>query len=234
MEDNLKIWSAVSATDPKKTKGYKGPGGFQGTSINPTYLIQKATELWGPCGGNWGYEIVNEGFTPGAPILNESGEVIAHETTHTLLLNLRHPDGNVSHFGHTPHIFKNKYGIQTDHEAAKKSLTDAIKKCLGMLGFAADVMLGDFENPAYVEMRSEESRIENAANQIEEKARVEQERAEELEKVLNTMESAQSIHELQTLYKLAIAKLQLIDDQAGIKRVVAMKDTVKAKLEEAA
>lgn len=63
---NTSIWDKVESTDPAATKGYKGPGGFSGTAVNPTYLNRKATELFGPCGIGWGTEIVNEYVTEGA------------------------------------------------------------------------------------------------------------------------------------------------------------------------
>lgn len=60
--------------------------------------------------------------------------------------------GEVEHFGHTPFVQKSvTYGAVQDMEASKKSLTDAIKKCLSMLGFNADIFLGMFDDREYVE-----------------------------------------------------------------------------------
>ena len=47
--------------------------------------------------------------------------------------------GEIEHFGQTTFVGKNKNGYYTDEEAPKKSLTDAISKCISLLGFAADV-----------------------------------------------------------------------------------------------
>ena len=47
---NMRIWDQVDTTDPSATKNFTGMGGFKGTAIKPTYLMRKATEVFGPCG----------------------------------------------------------------------------------------------------------------------------------------------------------------------------------------
>jgi hypothetical protein len=66
MSKNLDLWEAVSKTDPKHTKKFSRAGGFSGTAINATYLIRKATELWGPMGQGWGPEFADEKYVTGA------------------------------------------------------------------------------------------------------------------------------------------------------------------------
>ena len=82
----------------------------------------------------------------GAPIFQPGTfEVIAHAQTHKLTINFWYKlNGHkyfITHTGITPYIYWNMdmSTIWTDHEAPKKSLTDAIKKCLSVLGFCADV-----------------------------------------------------------------------------------------------
>lgn len=140
MSENLKLWNAVQATDPKYTKGFSRSGGFKGTAINATYQIRRATEQWGPIGGKWGCSIVSSDFIPGA-----DGDVV-----HVALIDFWHPDGKFQTFGQTTFVGKNKNGKFTDEEAPKKSLTDAITKALSMLGFSADVHLGLFDDNKYV------------------------------------------------------------------------------------
>ena len=55
-KDNLSIWNKVQETDPKFTK--KDYGGF--TSINGVYLYKKATDIFGPIGIGWGFDILDE------------------------------------------------------------------------------------------------------------------------------------------------------------------------------
>lgn len=140
MNENLKLWDSVQATDPKYTKAFSRAGGFRGTAINATYQIRRATEQWGPIGGKWGCSIVSSDFVPGA-----DGDVV-----HVALIDFWHPAGRFQTFGQTTFVGSNKNGKFTDEEAPKKSLTDAITKALSMLGFSADVHLGLFDDNKYV------------------------------------------------------------------------------------
>src|SRR5690606_33640239 len=58
--------------------------------------------------------------------------------------------GEVVQFGQTTFVGRNKNGFFTDEEAPKKSLTDAMSKCLSLLGFSADIHLGRFDDNKYV------------------------------------------------------------------------------------
>jgi len=157
MNDNLKLWRAVEKTDPSLTKEFNRGGGFKGTAINPTSLIMRATEMFGPPGIGWGYEIVKEEMLVGAPIVHiekDGTKLEAHEATHCLQVKLWYildgKRGEIEQFGATTYVGKNKYGPFTDEEAKKKTLTDAISKCLSWLGFSADVHLGRYDDNKYV------------------------------------------------------------------------------------
>lgn len=154
-KDNLALWKAVEKTDPKFTKEFNRGGGFKGTAINPTSLIMKATDTFGLPGIGWGYEIVKEEMLFGAFIADG-----VQEQTHCLQVKLWYMAGGnrgeIEHFGATTYVGKNKYGTFTDEEAKKKTLTDAITKCLSWLGFSADVHLGRYDDSKYVnDMRVE-------------------------------------------------------------------------------
>ena len=237
-ELNLEIWSQVSNTDPDRTKEYKGAGGFSGTAINPTYLVQKATKLWGPMGDKWGYQILEDRFDQGAPIIDTETQIPSGTNfqTHTIKLELWYPTkngtGKVVHYGHTPFVYKNKYGIQMDYEAPKKSLTDALKKCLAMLGFSADIMLGDFENPDYREQQSEKFRIEKAEDKVKEEETIAAEHREWLNKHCDLLETAANINELEKVFKIVAKTLMLRKDEDGLKRATKAKEKRKAELQE--
>lgn len=160
--DTLSIWEAAQTTDPNYTKGFKRTGGFTGTAINGTYLMKRATEAFGPLGIGWGYEILEERMLDGAAI----AETNACEVIHCLRVRLwyKHEGetGEVVHFGQTTFVGKNKYGPYTDEEAPKKSLTDALTKCLSMLGFGADVHLGLYDDNKYVEGLIASARLSKA------------------------------------------------------------------------
>jgi hypothetical protein len=233
---NLIIWDQVKETDPNQTKQYKGVGGFVGTSINPTYLIQKATKIWGPIGTNWGYEILEDRFDHGAPVIDEETKVPtgAFFQTHTIKLQLWYmaekEKRTVIHYGHTPFVYRNKYGIQMDYEAPKKSLTDALKKCLTMLGFSADIMMGDFEDPDYRQEVEEKVRVEKSEDKIRELETIKLEQKEWLEKHCDLLSTAVNLHELETVFKIVVKTLKRRKDEESIKRVTKIKDAKKEEL----
>lgn len=236
-KQNLAIWDQVSETDPNKTKEFKKQGGFSGTSINPTYLMQKATKIWGPCGTGWGYEILEDRFDLGAPIIDKETKVPtgAFYQAHTLKIRFWYEDGagkhHIDHYGHTPFVYSNSYGVQTDFEAPKKSLTDALKKCLSMLGFSADIMLGDFEDSDYKQQVTEKVRVEKAEDEITEMEQIRAEHKEWLERHIKTMKAAPQLHELETVYRIVMKTLKSRNDEDGMKMATKTKDARKKELE---
>lgn len=236
-KDNLSLWENVQQTDPKYTKDYTGPGGFTGTAVNAMYLAKRATEAFGPCGTGWGYDILEERFDVGAPLLDkESKAVICNSQVHTLKLSLWYlgADGerkSVVHFGHTPYITQNKFGVTTDFEAPKKSLTDAIGKCLSQLGFSADIRLGLYDDIHYVNEIKNEAEIERAEDKIEAKERQAAEYRQWLENNLRLISTAQSMNELQQVFKSAMRKLDLRKDETNQVKFTRAKDARKAELE---
>jgi hypothetical protein len=150
---NTTLWQSVEKTDPAFTKQFSRGGGFKGTATNATYLARKATEQFGPCGIGWGVQVIDEEIIEGAPLMLE-GQVVAHERIHKVRARLWYvrdgERGEVEQFGQTQMVGKNKNGFYTDEEAPKKSLTDAMSKCLSLLGFSADIHLGLYDDNKYV------------------------------------------------------------------------------------
>lgn len=150
---NTELWNAVAVTNPNFVKSFTRGGGFSGTAINATYQAQKATETFGPCGIGWGIDILEERYQDGAPLL-QGEAVVGHEVIHVLRVKLWYVSqgkrGEVIHFGQTPFVGRNKNGFFTDEEAPKKSMTDAMSKCLSLIGFSADVHLGLYDDNKYV------------------------------------------------------------------------------------
>lgn len=145
---NLELWNKVSDTDRLYTKDFTR-GNFVGTSINPTYLIQKATETWGPMGIGWGTKVLSERFEEGGP-LGTMGDKIIFSKAHIIQIELWYNQdgktGSVTQFGQTTFVGQNAMGAYyTDEDAPKKSMTDAMTKCLSLLGFSADIFLGTFD-----------------------------------------------------------------------------------------
>lgn len=151
---NLDLWLSVEKTDPAYTKRFSRGGGFKGTATNSTYLARKATERFGPCGTGWGINVLDEDIITGAPHVNSDGVVVAYDLIHKIRARLWYVvdgvRGEVEQFGQTQIVGKNKNGFYTDEEAPKKSLTDAMSKCLSLLGFSADIHLGLYDDNKYL------------------------------------------------------------------------------------
>lgn len=217
-KDNLSLWSKVKTTDPEYTKQYKGAGGFSGTSINFTYQIHKATEMFGPVGIGWGWEIVSERIEEGHPVTgkNDEGKSVVHENmmtkVHTMHIKLWYTlgdkRGEVEHFGHTPFVYTNKFGVQMEAEPSKKSLTDAISKALSMLGFSADIRMGEFDDQNYLEQVRVESSIKKAEDKEGEIISRRDELSDYVKRHLGTIQSAQAVHEVHSISKSAERHLQ--------------------------
>lgn len=235
--NNLKLWQAVEKTDPQFTKEYTGPGGFSGTAVNALYLTKRATEQFGRCGEGWGYDVLEERIDHGAPLLRKDGtEYGVNAQVHTLKLAFWFigNDGQkktVIHYGHTPFVTGTKFGPTTDFEASKKSLTDALGKCLSMLGFSADIRMGLYDDIHYVNELRSEADIERAEDKIDARAAKEAEYRDWLANTLNLIETAQTINELAALFKSAIRKLEVRKDEDGKLKVTRAKDARKAQLE---
>ena len=212
-QQNLDIWKRVMRTDPRYTKPIEGAG-YVGTSINSEYMFMRATEIFGPIGTGWGFEIVEEKMIAGAPMSEavfEGGKIIGNrilrdadgsilfEQNHSLLIEfwyvLNGTKGRVTAYGATPYMYKTKRGFMADGEAMKKSLTDAIKKSLSMLGFSADVFLGWHDLPEYREENATEFAIRNASDKAEDVTRLREELDEKLAKVADTITSSVTVNE---------------------------------------
>lgn len=133
MTDTMRIWNAVSETDPNYTKHVSQRGGF--TAISANYQMMQATKQFGPIGEGWGYI---------------TGDPIFHETLIHVPVTLWHGD-RANSFG--PMLgceeWKDKNG-RVDSDASKKATTDGITKLLSQLGFSADVFLGCYDDQKYV------------------------------------------------------------------------------------
>lgn len=231
---NLDLWDKVQSTDPKYTKDYKGAGGFQGTSINATYIVKRLTEQFGSVGTGWGYEILEERYDQGGPIDDGKGNIVCSASLHTVKIRLWYKTadgtGHVDHYGHTPYIFKNKFGVQTEMEPVKKSVTDALKKAASMLGFGSDIHLGMFEDLDYVQEAQNESLLSHAEDKAEEARRQKSEYEEFLTKHIGYIETSTTLGELEKIFTAAVRRAQSKKDQAGIIRLTKAKDHKKAEL----
>ncbi|MGV2811756.1 exodeoxyribonuclease VIII [Enterobacter cancerogenus] len=217
--DNMKIWRSVMRTDPRYTKDLAGAG-FEGTSINAEYMVMRATEIFGPIGTGWGFEVMEDRMLPGAPmseaiyedkkfvgnrLLRDGDGTLITEKNHSIKIKFWYAiegdiRGEVEAYGATKYLYKTKNGITCDGEAQKKSLTDAIKKALSLLGFSADVWLGLYDQAEYKQENATEFAIKNASEKAEDVTRLRNELDEKLTRVANTIEHAVSTNEAKKVF----------------------------------
>lgn len=148
---NLDLWDKVRTPDPKFTKTFNRGGGFKGTATNTQYLVRLATEQFGPNGTGWGVAITDEKFVEGHTISEAGDKTIIHIVRGYVWYMAEGEKHQTSEqFGQTTFVGANKYGVFTDEEAPKKSVTDMMLKCLSLLGFSADVFMGLWDDNKYV------------------------------------------------------------------------------------
>ena len=141
MTDKMDIWDSLKKTDPKHTKPFKRAGGFSGTAIKPMFSIETLTKQFGPCGKGWG---------TGKP------EFTTHESDGQILVFCTielwwGTDRNTVYgVGGDKVVGKNKYGLQFDDEAYKKSFTDALTNAMKYIGVGADIHMGMYDDSKYI------------------------------------------------------------------------------------
>jgi hypothetical protein len=155
---NTALWNSACKTDPAYTKQFSRAGGFSGTAISPMYLVRRATETFGPIGTGWGFKELESKIAEGVWFSRVELWYLHAEKR-----------GAIEQWGATTFINKRKDGSTfVDEEAAKKSVTDAVTKCLSYLGFAADVHMGLYDDNKYMSELMREKREPKSATAKEE------------------------------------------------------------------
>ena len=147
-DTNLDLWDRFADIDPAFTKPITGKP-YNGTSPNPHYVIRCLTEMFGPVGQGFGWEVTAEGFQP-----------LGDEVLHWCRIRFWHGDGKgFDAYGQTKALMKTRKGdMLSDEDAPKKSLTDAITKAAAQIGVASNIFLGRWDDSRYVERVNAEFR----------------------------------------------------------------------------
>lgn len=147
---NLELWNGFGNTDPKFTKPITGKS-YSGDSPNPTYVMRKLTEAFGPIGRDWGITVVDEQIVDTIPHKLPNGDV-GYEKMHYIRIRFwfLNGDGRTGTFeacGGTPLVRVTVKGRwMHDEDAPKKSLTDAYTKGASWLGVCSDIFLGLYDD----------------------------------------------------------------------------------------
>lgn len=137
--NNMDIWNQVAMTDPRHTK--KVEFGRKFTAIDAHYQVMRATEVFGPVGKGWSYQVQHG-------VLELKSEVLSVAD-----VTIRWRNGSQSWHEFGPvrgmcPLVSNKGKL--DDDAPKKAMTDALTKALSHLGFSADVFLGKYDDNKYI------------------------------------------------------------------------------------
>jgi len=180
---NMMLWRSVEKTDPKHTKQITGKT-YGGTAPKPYWLIQRATETFGPMGIGWGAEELESRI--------ENGMWFSHVR---VWYKWGGEKGFVEQWGGTAFAYTSSKGREiVDEDAPKKSFTDALTKCLSYIGFAGDIHIGRFDDSKYVAgLEKEETAKARNARYAEIKALIEEAPTLEMLKAV-WMENADTIH----------------------------------------
>lgn len=138
--DNMTKWNQMNCPPQNVLKSITG-GRLQGmTDIKPQWRYKILTEIYGPCGEGWGFEIKRlwrELGTEGqifvfAQILLWAGE--SHD---------------IPGVGGSMLIAQEKKGLFNCDEAYKMAVTDALSSASKMLGVGAEVYMGNWDGTKY-------------------------------------------------------------------------------------
>jgi len=164
MSDNMRIWDAVCEVDEKFTEPIKDGRGL--TAIVPMYLIRQATEMWGPMGEGWGFEIEKEGH------IFHNNSKRPEDALHTMTIKLWYGEAAMQL---SPPCTKATYGVgctkmfrysggeyYIDPDYNKSTLTDAITNALSRLGFGGSVRLKEYQSKYTTNLDARDTEVEKA------------------------------------------------------------------------
>lgn len=155
-KDNLVLFNKFKTPPEEALKKIVG-GRLKGMSdINPMWRIKCLTEMFGPCGCGWTYEI-KEHWT------EQHGEEVAA----FVVIELRYSYENDGPFrvtgtGGSMVYASEKNGMHLSDEAYKMAVTDALGVCCKQIGIAADVYWS--EGTKYLNPADEPRGLEEAWN----------------------------------------------------------------------
>ena len=211
--DNMAFWLAAMKTDPARVKPITGKQ-YKGNSPQPYYLVERMTEVFGMCGIGWGLTILNERMER----LTET------DVLHVALVELWYiqdgKTGRIQQVGQTKAAYHSSKGAMViDEDAPKKSVTDAMTKCMSYLGFAGDIFSGMWDDSKYVEeIRGEFDSVRYA-----------KQRSEAIKTACEGITAADAMTSLKAVFASWYAHFG--DDEDAIAQITAAKDARKAQLE---
>lgn len=219
---NMDLWNKVKKTDPQYTK--KASFGRTFTSISPQYQIMEATEQFGAYGCGWGFESCDMDLSQvdslGLVLVKAVFFFVVDEKRSSFPINNSWPVKQSA-----------KPDAKIDPDFIKKAETNTMSKALSKLGFSADIFMGEFDNPDYVQAVSNEFALEKAEDKIEEQSKQQEEYEAWIDSSLTLIGGCQTMNELKKLYGGMVRKAKLYKDEPTIILFTKAKDKRKEELE---
>lgn len=132
--DNMEIYK-MGAEVPKEAQKPINAGRLKGmTDINPMWRIKKLTEMFGPCGFGWYYEIVEERLEQAA-----NNEVLAFVRIKLFVKSGGEWSRGIEGTGGNKMTAKERSGMYNSDECFKMALTDALGVACKSLGIGSKI-----------------------------------------------------------------------------------------------
>tara|TARA_R100001594_G_scaffold127395_1_gene165060 strand:- start:2017 stop:2607 length:591 start_codon:yes stop_codon:yes gene_type:complete len=148
--NKMELWELLSDVPQQAKKTFRRKGGFSGTDVSPQWRIRRLTEVLGPMGLGWGYEIEDRWEIANCVFVQLAGWYCLPGTPEEKLKIGSTIGGTELE--------------RTPDESYKMAVTDAFGKCFAQIGLAASIYLGeDFSGSKY----ANESTIEKLNSLIE-------------------------------------------------------------------
>lgn len=172
-ENNLELWQMLYQTDKNQVRPIKGKT-YQGDSPKPYYLIEKCTAMFGACGIGWGYRIVEHGFNEfkfDIPVGSDGKTIERTMINHWCIVEFWYKwkgekSEPIQQFGGTQAAYISGQGKPVfDEDVTKKSVTDALVKCMSCIGIAGDIFSGRWDDSKYHQEQQEQQQRQQAQQQ---------------------------------------------------------------------
>lgn len=157
---NMSLFEQFRTTPDEARKTIAG-GRLKGfTDINPVWRFKRLTEVFGPCGIGWRYEIVHQKIIPG------HGDEIAAFVDILLFYKWNGEwSQGIPGIGGASFVTKESKGTYTNDECFKMALTDAIGTACKALGMSADIFF-EKDRTKYTGTEAPESPVDAAAAMV--------------------------------------------------------------------
>lgn len=224
---NLDFWNSVEKTDPALTKSSK-VNGKERKSLGAQQKKKFITEAFGVYGIGWGVVAKSEDFE--RIHYDNSTCVLQYKGTAFFVLDGERGEFPIAAAIKEAYVTNGGKGyLKIDDEAVKKVRTDALTKGFTELGFNADIYMGKHDDYEYLRETANEFVIENAADKNEAQAKQAHALFTDTNKVIEQINAANSIAEVEGLFKAMFRRIGNKDDSL-ILALTKAKDKAKERL----